>query len=162
MTTGWLPRLALRAMQEEGDSKAPLETGGILMGYWVTPVDAVVITGVIGPGPKAVHARSRFVPDAEYQEAEVARVYRTSGRLHTYLGDWHTHPRMAAYLSGTDRRTLCKIARTPGARSRVPGPLMAVLAGGAPWELRAWYLAPSQAMFRLHWPQLRPLEIAEY
>jgi len=31
-----------------------------------------------------------FLPDATYQENEIARIYEDSIRISTYLGDWHT------------------------------------------------------------------------
>lgn len=117
----WLARTALEAMTREAASRHPFETGGVMLGY-AGERDDVVVTTVIGPGPRAFHARSRFIPDHAYHDAEVARLYEASGRRWTYLGDWHTHPDAAAYLSPTDAETLERIA---GARmARVSFPVM--------------------------------------
>jgi len=120
----------------------PLETGGVLMGYWAEPYTEVVITHAIGPGPKAEHRRRGFIPDSEYQEAEIERIYSNSNRLSTYLGDWHTHPLASCYLSFKDKRTLHHIAVFPEARCDVP--LMAVLGGGkeGEWLLEIWRYCP--------------------
>lgn len=116
----------------------PWETGGVLMGYWAEPLVEVVITNAIGPGPKAIHKEKGFAPDAEYQEKEIANIYEASGRLSTYLGDWHTHPRGSTRLSIRDKRTLRRIAVANNARC--PVPIMAVLGGGGKdkWLLEIW------------------------
>jgi integrative and conjugative element protein (TIGR02256 family) len=76
------------------------------------------------------------MPDYDYQEEEIARVYRDLGRLFTYLGDWHTHPDGRLHLSAIDRKTLKRIADHPAAR--IHNPVMILLAGGNPWRLGAW------------------------
>jgi integrative and conjugative element protein (TIGR02256 family) len=100
----------------------------MLLGYIspASPPDEVVIETVIGPGPGACHYASRFEPDAAWQQSELARSYEDSGRVTTYLGDWHTHPGGLTLPSRRDRRTARAIARTAGAR--MPSPLMLILA----------------------------------
>jgi integrative and conjugative element protein (TIGR02256 family) len=121
----------------EADRAFPGETGGVLMGYWAEADNEVVITNAIGPGPKAAHYKKSFIPDSEYQESEIARIYRDSNRLLTYLGDWHTHPSGSSSLSFRDKRTLYRIVTCPDARC--PVPLMAVMGGGEDeWLLRVW------------------------
>ncbi len=125
-------------MIAEAIDKAPLETGGVLMGYWAD--DEVVITDATGPGPRAAHHRSMFTPDADFHKDEIARLYRASGRHHTYLGDWHSHPGGGVTLSRLDERTLRTIATAAAART--PNPIMVVIAGNrkkwtpATWEAR--------------------------
>lgn len=137
----WLSRSVIREMCYEADCAYPRETGGVLIGYWSKPYTEVVITEMIGPGPCALHKRSCFSPDASYQDLEIARVYHESGRLHTYLGDWHTHPDASPYLSRIDRQTLRRISDyTP---ARAPVPLMGVLGFGTPWSFQVWGYVPS-------------------
>src|SRR5262245_43580637 len=88
----WIPEKMFEAMTIEADRTFPDETGGVLLGYWAKPYSEVVVTQLIGPGPRAIHKRNRFIPDSDYQEEEIARLYKESGHLHVYLGDWHTHP----------------------------------------------------------------------
>lgn len=137
----WVARSALRSMLSEADGAYPLETGGVLLGYWTRPATEVVVTNSVGPGPLAMHAELGFSPDTPYQATEIERVYLDSGQLHTYLGDWHTHPDSVPRLSSTDRRTLKRIAGYGPARA--PSPIMAVLAFGAPWDLTVWRLCPA-------------------
>lgn len=105
------------------------------MGYW-PDFTSVVITDVIGPGPNAKRDRFSFHPDVAHHDDEITRIYLASGRLHTYLGDWHTHPKGAARMSPKDRKTLRAIASDPFARA--PRPLMAILAGSQNWNIGVW------------------------
>lgn len=141
----WLPRRIVRLLIREADRSFPLETGGIVMGY-LTNHD-LVITDVIGPGPNASHGRYQFNPDSEYQERRVAEIYVRSGRVSTYLGDWHTHPEGSFRLSGRDRRTLRSIARSTDARCEKP--LMVILAGDIDqWDIAIWRLQSSTFVTR--------------
>jgi integrative and conjugative element protein (TIGR02256 family) len=156
----WLPRQALSDMEAEADRVNPLETGGVLLGYWGRPAVEAVVTHVTGPGPRAIHLREAFEPDDDFQSEEIARIYGASGRLFSYLGDWHTHPGATAYLSPTDRKTLRKIARHGPSRLSVP--LMAVLAGGDPWHLRIWRYKPPRWNLRFPRALVCPLSVQLY
>lgn len=131
----WLSETALCLMASDGSACAPAETGGVLLGYWVDDTE-VVVTDAIGGGPAAVHLTTGFTPDAAYQEGRIAELYERSGRYHTYLGDWHTHPAGGLRLSRTDRRTARRIAREESARC--PRPLMVLLADQSDWRVAAW------------------------
>ena len=136
--TVWIAPPALDGILVETVRMAPQETGGVLVGYGDVG-EGFVVTAAVGPGPDAVHDPYRFVPDHEYHEREVARHYHESGRTETYLGDWHSHPTAAAYLSPRDRKTLRGIARERDARA--PTPLMMVV-GGEPEGVGVWVLRP--------------------
>lgn len=123
----WMTAEVIAAMEVEATRHYPVETGGILLGYANALGTQVVVRASVGPGPRAVHRRRGFVPDHAYHELETARIYAESGRVWSYLGDWHSHPCAMLALSRTDRRTFARIARAPDAR--VPKPLMIVLAG---------------------------------
>ena len=138
----WISEASLDDMVVEAEHLYPFETGGALIGYWVKQYDEVVVTNATGPGPGAVHLPDSFLPDDEYQESEIARFYNMSGRLHTYLGDWHTHPGASSYLSRRDKCTLRKVAKSRDARA--PIPIMAVLGGGPKWELKVWRYVPTK------------------
>mgnify|MGYP002029289813 CR=1 FL=1 len=133
-------------MRALADSSFPQETGGLLMGYFDDQSKDVVVTDIIGPGPKGSHKRMSFVPDYEFQEKEIARIYEETNRTSTYLGDWHTHPKGHASLSGQDLNTLCNIAFYP--KARVPSPIMVLLAGNkAQWQVRFWQLQTTRRFF---------------
>lgn len=102
----------------------PLETGGILLGY-VSDGGEAVVSGIIGPGPRAKHSRLRFSPDHDCQMAVLEERFRETGGQLDYLGDWHTHPDGGINLSWRDRRTLVRIGRKT--KARLPCPFMLVL-----------------------------------
>lgn len=122
-------------MRELATRRAPLETGGILLGYEADD-QQVVVTAIIGPGPNAKHRRFRFRPDYDDQQHRLeAHFARTNGR-ETYLGDWHTHPFGDCALSWLDQRVLLRIANARS--SGTARPIMVVLADGNPnWNIYA-------------------------
>ena len=137
MSVLWISADVLRKTIAEAADKTPFETGGVLLGYEGPDWREVVVTAVVGPGPRAEHAQRRYVPDHEYQNRTVAKIYRASGRRTTYLGDWHSHPGGPLRLSRTDLSTLRAIAEHPAAR--IERPLMMVLGPGEPeWKVAAW------------------------
>lgn len=123
----WLAPSAVQDILAEAKRHAPLETGGMLLGYSSpgTEPEELMVQAVTGPGPDAVHLTNRFEPDATWQQQRLAEAYERSGRTTTYLGDWHTHPGGAPTASRADRRTARRIARTQAAR--MPRPLMLIL-----------------------------------
>ena len=135
----WWAAAALEEALREAQRAYPLETGGLLLG-WTTGPGTVVISRVIGPGPRASHRATSFTPDAAWQERQLADAYEQAGRRLHYLGDWHSHPRGTIRLSGIDRATLRRIAGHPDARAAHP--VMAVLAGGPMWQVAVHQHAP--------------------
>lgn len=122
----------------------PNETGGVMMGYWSNAFECV-ITNIIGPGPKATHERFSFKPDSDFHTKEIAKVYNASGRIETYLGDWHTHPDSSSYLSSTDEKTLKKISNHKP--SRLAKALMLIL-GTDPEECCIWAIEDTQRLLK--------------
>ncbi len=133
----WIRIEAAEKMLKEANLRYPLETGGILIGYFMET--DVVIVDVIGPGKSAKHEIGIFTPDYYWHDQEVARLYKRSGRRHTYLGDWHTHPDGFGSLSIRDIATLHNIARCKSAR--VSNPVMAILSGKRKWKIALWNYA---------------------
>ena len=132
----WLHCSVLEFLNAEATSKAPLETGGILLGYFRQPGNVPVILQATGPGPQAIHMRYYYRPDHEFDESQIATLYKKSNRQTTYLGDWHTHPLPIANLSYRDKRTLRRIAKCKSAR--VDAPLMLILSYDNQWEPTIW------------------------
>jgi integrative and conjugative element protein (TIGR02256 family) len=130
----WVNKRLLDLMHAEADYWYPKETGGVLMGYW--SAQEVVITDIIGPGPKAFHGRNSFNPDALWQEKEITSIYNDSGRIHTYLGDWHTHPNGSRRLSIKDLGVMVRTATYKPARAAQP--IMGILHNNPAWKLAVW------------------------
>lgn len=143
----WLGLKAREALVAEATRMTPRETGGVLMGYRGEGGD-LVVTAVLGPGPAALHAPTRFVPDQAHHEREIARLYEASGRMHTYVGDWHSHPNGTCALSPRDRSTLRRIGRAREAR--LAEPLMVLVCGrGTSWEIAGYRLVRDRM-----WPRI--------
>jgi integrative and conjugative element protein (TIGR02256 family) len=155
----WLPQSVWFVLVQEANRMAPLETGGLLTGY-ATDDGELVITGAVGPGPNAIHERYRFVPDYDFHECELARLYSESGRRLQYLGDWHTHPGGGATLSDTDRTALKNIAQATEARN--PRPVMLILAPGPEWQAGAWRGAVGRRKWFRRQLTTWPLELRWY
>jgi integrative and conjugative element protein (TIGR02256 family) len=132
----WLHTSVLEFMTLEAEAKAPLETGGVLLGYFSQPGSVPVILYATGPGPHSIHQRYLYKPDSRFDESEIARLYALSGRRVAYLGDWHTHPGSACSLSERDRRTLRRIAICRAARVKTP--VMLVLSLNGSWRPVVW------------------------
>jgi integrative and conjugative element protein (TIGR02256 family) len=126
-TCVWFARDVIDAMRSEAERTYPRETGGVLLGYSDAANNDSVVRALVGPGQRAQHGRWSFVPDHEYHEREVARLYAVSGRIWTYLGDWHSHPAGPLSLSLTDRLTMGRIARSAAARASHP--IMTIISG---------------------------------
>jgi integrative and conjugative element protein (TIGR02256 family) len=140
-----LPAPVLREMEGEAERHDPDETGGVLLGYLDRDDPRrVQVMLQIGPGPKAIHGPHRFEPDAGWQEAQIGAAYAESGRIATYLGDWHSHPQGSTAPSRLDRSTARRIARCRQARVRHP--LILILCGDpeewriAVYRRRRWRL----------------------
>lgn len=130
----WISESAYHCLLEEADRGYPLETGGVLLGYFAES-GAPVALAVVGPGPNASHSRTRFLPDHAWQCEQIDHVYEESRGEWVYVGDWHTHPEGLPHMSWLDQRTLRAIAKHPEVQS--PRPVM-LIAGGRPehWRWR--------------------------
>ncbi len=155
--TVWISADSARRLRNEATKADDVETGGVLMGYTSDDHDTIVITDLIGPGTNATHRRTSFSPDLDFQERAIARIYRSSNRKTTYLGDWHSHPGGGHRLSGIDRRTLRRIR--DHADARISEPLMIVAHARAPWDLTVWRL---QRRARGYGSRLRHTQAREF
>lgn len=157
VATAWVPFAALALMTREADSAHPLESGGIMMGYWAEPQREVVITDALLPGPRAVHRLDGFDPDSAHDAAQIRRLYEQSGHFHTYLGEWHSHPASGPWLSPLDQRTLGGIAAEQAATELIS--LMAVISEPPIRRLMIWRHVAASERMRV---RAVPLEIEYY
>lgn len=130
--TVWMTTPVMHRLMELGSAYAPLETGGVLLGW--RDGDNRIVVDLIGAGPRALHGQHTFLPDHPWQMSQIREAFERSGGDLDYLGDWHTHPGGVAEMSAPDRSTLRRIGR------RVPCAIMVIAAGGqnSGWDLRCW------------------------
>lgn len=102
-----LPRAVVGVMREESERGLPDETGGVLVGH-VDPAGRTVITGVVGPGPRAIRSPTKFRRDGEHAQSEVDRLHSESEGRDDYVGEWHSHPASVG-PSGVDVRSMAWI-----------------------------------------------------
>jgi integrative and conjugative element protein (TIGR02256 family) len=141
MMVVWLSSDVMQLICKHARELSPLENGGIILG-WRSGEDRI-IADLRGPGPHALHGRHCFVPDHDWQVAEIHRAFEASDGELDYLGDWHSHPDSVAEMSDLDSQTLLRITR------RVTGPLMLIVAGsGTEWSARCW---KGQLVAQLPW-----------
>ena len=134
--TVWVYRPVLKFLAVEASTQAPLETGGVLMGYFGKSENTPVILWATRAGSQADHGRDYYRPDCEFDESQIATMYKRSHQQISYLGDWHTHPAPCARLSHRDKRALRRIAVCKSAR--VGTPLMLVLSYDGQWDVAVW------------------------
>lgn len=152
----WLGRSAVSDILIEV-AKWPLrETGGALLGW--REDDEWVVHTVLGPGPRARHGFSTFEPDAEWQVERGRSIYRESGGMIAYVGEWHSHPRGSRRPSRQDTITMREIASDPAFRA--PEPLSAIISRPrwppliSSWDISMYVLAARE----LHSIDLAPFE----
>lgn len=137
MSCFWIKSSAHRQLCLESNHKSPLETGGLLIGYCSKDKEDVVLTNIVGPGPKAEHGRDHYIPDYDYHRLEAARFYDESNGLLTYLGDWHSHPNGSFNLSWRDKRALKNICLK--SQIYINNPCMLLLYGlVTDWHVAIW------------------------
>ncbi len=134
--TVWIYHPVLKFLTVEASAKAPMETGGVLMGYFAQPENTPVVLLATGPGSQAVHQRNYYKPDYEFDESQIATLYEKYGGKIIYLGDWHTHAASFPELSYKDKRTLRRIAGCKSAR--VETPIMLILSYNGQWDATIW------------------------
>ncbi len=100
----------------------PLETGGVLTGYYNAGHDTAVITRAAGPPPDSQHGRTRFYRGTQGLNDMLSRLWR---KREYYLGEWHYHPGGAVRPSAADVKQMQEIAKD--APSRCPEPILLLL-----------------------------------
>ncbi|HZE68932.1 MAG TPA: Mov34/MPN/PAD-1 family protein [Pyrinomonadaceae bacterium] len=107
-------------MELESESSPRTETGGVIVGRGEWLDSEVSITGVSGPGPRAVRTRYSFQRDIKHCQDYLNRIARESSGLLDYLGEWHKHHETDPWPSGQDLTTLATIALDPNYHVSVP------------------------------------------
>lgn len=80
-----------------------VETGGLLLGQVDDACRCIWVDDVSGPPPDSLLSAVHFDHGVEGVKDLLAYHRKRSGSLTTFLGMWHSHPRMAATPSPTDK-----------------------------------------------------------
>ena len=102
----------LKVFSTEIDKAKPLETGGVLVGFFETNI--IQICNASSPGPKADHEEIFFQADPDFVDMFIDMEHANSGGRYSYLGEWHTHPQIDPEPSEIDLKSLEEIASTAG------------------------------------------------
>lgn len=140
ISTVWIDSSVLASILKDARKHYPYETGGCLLGYFSGA--SAIIEAMIGAGPKAIHKRTGFSPNHDWQEKQIAKIYKSSNRLCTYLGDWHSHPDGPTMLSPLDKVVLKSIAFHSEARAERP--LMLIVSPHHEEDFGVWRTFPSR------------------
>lgn len=97
-------------LKSESESKAGVETGGVLVGFLDHKLDAVVVTAASGPGPRARHGAFSFNRDRAFCQAFIDRHAAESAGCIDFVGEWHKHPEPNPWPSPTDCSTYVTLA----------------------------------------------------
>jgi integrative and conjugative element protein (TIGR02256 family) len=118
-----IPATVEELMRDEAERSRPNETGGVLVGFEKDSGD-LVVTAAVGPGPNALHSRSRFRRDGDYSQTEVDRLHHVTSGRDDYIGEWHSHPESGG-PSAMDYRSMSWIgANASYAR---PAPVLVIM-----------------------------------
>lgn len=82
------------------------EAGGILLGYRRDP--HIEIVDATFPSNGDVRRPLAFTRQSATHQRIAKRVWRNSGQLIDYVGEWHTHPEPHPLPSRLDRDELCR------------------------------------------------------
>ncbi|MBX3133428.1 MAG: Mov34/MPN/PAD-1 family protein [Gemmatimonadaceae bacterium] len=139
--------------------KAGVETGGVLVGFSDSRLDAFVVTAASGPGPKSRHTRHSFNRDREFCQAFLDRHASASEGCVDFLGEWHSHPEPDPHPSPTDASTYRALAASGEANTPQP---VVLIVGTEPVQRRGrrpteMYLGVNGFLFQDHGLTQRPI-----
>ena len=87
------------------------ETGGIIVGIYDTKEMCLRITDFSFPFERDVRRRFRFFRHKEGHQEYMDKLWKESGHIKAYLGEWHTHDQDIPVPSITDKQTWKRIAK---------------------------------------------------
>jgi hypothetical protein len=111
--SGWEIRLlkdAAEQIQREAEAWGHIETGGVLIGRVSVLHRCFTISRVLEAPPDSQRSETQFVLGTQGLKERVRQVCLGSGKLLTYAGIWHSHPR-GSDPSGRDKATLLEMRK---------------------------------------------------
>ena len=91
----------------------PLEAGGLMLGFRKGAF--LHVTHITTPSAWDRQSRTSFFRSKKAHRLRAMRLWRTSGGLIDWIGEWHSHPRFKTDPSGIDRRNWKKLVKHRGA-----------------------------------------------
>ena len=79
-----------------------VESGGLLLGRFIKGSKNVIVDDVTEPQRKDIQSRVRFYRCDHGHQELLNRVWKNSGGITNYLGEWHTHPERYPDYSSQD------------------------------------------------------------
>lgn len=101
------------------------ETGGLLIGTYSESHNCAVVTLVCGPAPDSRAGPTWFHRGTRGVQRLLDRYWQR--RAGFYLGEWHFHPFAAPIPSGTDYRSIRRIAHSE--LYNCPEPILLIVGG---------------------------------
>jgi len=134
---------AIKEIKEDIARFHPLETGGILMGFYDSNFRQATIELTVSAPADSVHGYTSFDRGTQGIAEKIAEANQKNPLLH-YVGEWHSHPNGNPSPSSTDAWQMQKFAlgRHHGAQT----PLLLIVGGILPDKLQ-WHFS----VHRLGW-----------
>ncbi len=115
----------------------PLETGGILIGYYTPTHNMAIVTCVAPPTPDSHGSATTFFRGWRGLRELLSRFwFREPEQRRYYLGEWHFHPGAVPLPSPEDHSQMHDIAETTA--YHCPEPVLLIVGGG---PKRGWCLS---------------------
>lgn len=90
----------------------PYEFGGYLLGGYSRDMKRIYLTNIIMAESK-INGRAFFQPiDNSEVHNKITKIFDATNGLINYIGEWHTHPEMGNFYSGTDFDSIRKQAKS--------------------------------------------------
>ena len=96
-------------IQANGDFQK--ETGGILIGYYQSFCNRLLITDMTHPQREDLMERFRFIRRSTGHQEIMDELWESSGYRKSYLGEWHTHNEKVPKPSTVDINNWKKISQ---------------------------------------------------
>jgi integrative and conjugative element protein (TIGR02256 family) len=132
------------------NKEAP-ESGGTLIGRYISGTDDVVVDEITVPLPSDDQTRHTFLRTQASHQQKIERAWEDSGNTQTYLGEWHTHPEAVPVPSELDQATWIKKLF----RDRFGESLFFLIVGTE--RIRAWEGRPGTGVKKLTGKDQSPL-----
>ena len=86
------------------------EKGGILIGYITTDYN-IIIEYITEPFESDLSIRFSFIRRDINHEKVLNNIWESNGKMHTYIGEWHTHPEDYPNFSSIDKKNWINLGK---------------------------------------------------